>query len=142
MDEGNTRSLIMETAALLSTSGDSPEIWQQFAHRMGRLLPCDWLTVNVISEDRQGFDIIWHSGRQVPGRHVRAVRRISGSQTELVVSTGQTLVRRDIQADQNFSTDADFLASGLRSSIMAPLISRQRTIGVICLRSAVMMSNP
>ncbi len=59
-----------------------------------------------------------------------SIASIAGSVVEDVVKAGQTVYREDM-SDPKYDEEKDFLALGLRSRVVAPLLSGPETIGAI-----------
>ncbi|HEX7255014.1 MAG TPA: GAF domain-containing sensor histidine kinase [Gaiellaceae bacterium] len=59
-----------------------------------------------------------------------SVLSVAGSVVEDVVAGGQTIYRPDM-SEPRYAEEADFLALGLRSRVVAPLLSGAETIGAI-----------
>lgn len=135
MSTVNPNSIILETAESITLSTGADQTYQQFADLVQKLVAFDWMAINLLSEDQQLINIRYHVGQKVAENYTPSTRPLSGTQTQHVISTGQTLVRKDIAEEPKFPTDAEILAVGLRSSIMTPLVSCGRSVGVLSLRS-------
>jgi signal transduction histidine kinase/DNA-binding response OmpR family regulator len=127
-------ALVDEVARIITSTLDIDETYQQFAQEMHKLLEFDRISISVVNHDSNTYCLKYLLGGGVDEARVGANFPLQGSQTGYVMQTRQTLLREDVALDLRFNVDQYLLASGLRSSIIAPLISKDRVIGSIGLR--------
>lgn len=116
-------------ARALSSSLDLEQAFAAFIRELRGLVAFE-RTAIVLVEDSH-LRVFAAAGEAVdrvfpPG----TITSIAGSILEDVVKTGQTVYRDDM-SDPKYDEEKDFLALGLRSRVVAPLLSGAETIGAI-----------
>ena len=130
-------AVVDEVSRVLTSTLDINQVYDQFATEAKRLLDFETININVVSMDSGTYAIKYHYG-PTPSEFQGGVSTpLSGTQTEHVILTRKALIREDIAADPRFSSDERYLAVGLRSAVMAPLIYNGVASGTICVRSSL-----
>lgn len=128
-------AVLDEVARIITSNLDISEVYERFASETRKLVDFDNININLIDQDSGTFVLKYHFGPTLLGIEVGATGRLPGTQSEQVALSGQTLMRENVGVDPRFSTDQSYLALGLRSSIMSPLICKGRVVGTISLWS-------
>jgi GAF domain-containing protein len=128
-------ALADEVARVITSTLEIDQVYEQFAQEMKKLVDFDRVVVNVVDEDCRNFTIKYSAGLDYPGRQVGDTSPLEGTQTQYVVTSGQTLVRPDLQADPRFVGDQALLDVGIKSVIVIPLNSKGKVIGVLIANS-------
>ena len=123
------------TWGIIASTLDIDEVYETFAEHLRSLLEFDRIAINVIDEAAGSFVFKYVSGEVQAGRRARDVVPLDGTQTQHVLTTGKSLRRSDVAAEERFRGDGNFLNSGMRSILMVPLMSKGQVIGTLSLRS-------
>lgn len=126
-------ALVDEVARVITSTLDIEQVYDTFAQQMRSVLEFDRVTISVIDSDAHTTTLKYQHGQPVSEREAGMVSPLAGSLTEKVVKTGHTVVRSDVGAFPEFKWDERLLEAGLRSDMVAPLVSESQTIGVISL---------
>lgn len=128
-------SVIQGVAGIITSTLDINQVYEKFALEVKKLTDFDRIYINVVDQDTSAYVIRYTFGLTDPARDDGSVKSPEGTQTQVVINTGQPLIRHDIAADPRFIDDELNLNIGLRSSIALPLVSKGRIIGTLGLRS-------
>lgn len=128
-------AVVDEVARIMTSTLDIEQVYEKFAEEVKKLVAFDRIYINRVDQDAGISVAKYLSGVSVPGLLSGQARPLAETQSEVVVRTGHSLVRRNIPEDLRFSDDRVHVASGLRSSIAVPLISKGVVIGTLGLRS-------
>ena len=101
---------------------------------MKKLLDFDNLVVDAIDYDTGTLVSKYVSELNPPGPHV-GNKLLEGNQTHHVLTTGQTLIHDDLLTNPQFGSNRGYSDQRLRYSIMVPLVSSGRNVGVLSLHS-------
>ena len=131
-------SVIAELGRIVSSSLEIGEIYEPFAAQVRRLIQFDRLDITALDLDEGTFTSLFYTGRDIPSRRKGAVAPLGGSLTQAVAQGRKALIaqgmsERDLA--QRYPLLGPAFRVGLRSFISAPLISRDRVVGVIQLLS-------
>ena len=126
---------IADIGRLVSSTLDLDDLFQQFAAELGKLVPFDRLNINFVDLENGVYRFKFISGLDWPNRNPGETFSLTGTHTDYIVTTGQTLIQNDIDPQQPFSWDARYDRLGLRSNISVPLRSRGAVFGTLNLRS-------
>lgn len=118
-------------ARVVTSALDIDEVYEKSALEINRLISFDRVSINVVDQATGTYTSKYLFGQPRPGHPIGPIRSLQGTQTEQVITIGQTLVRSDIAAGPEFSVDQDYLTMGLRSCIMVPVISKGSIIGTM-----------
>lgn len=132
-DELGRRSDLLDAtnraARALSSSLDLGQAFAAFIRELRGLVPFERTAIVLVEDGRlRVFAAAGEAAESVfpPG----TVRSIAGSVVEDVVKGGQTMYREDM-TELKYDEEREFLALGLRSRIVAPLLAGPETIGAI-----------
>ncbi|MFQ6028360.1 MAG: PAS domain S-box protein [Dehalococcoidia bacterium] len=128
-------SAIDEISMIVTGTLDIDEVYEKFAQEVRKLVDFDRISVNVIDNEAEAFVFKYVSGVTYPGYNSGDLVPLAGTQTQQVVLTGQPLRRWDVLAEPGFVSDQTLIETGIRSTILVPLISQCSFIGVLALCS-------
>ena len=116
-------------ARALGSSLDLEQAFAAFIRELRGLVPFERTAIVLLEEEY--LRVFAAAGRAAetvfpPG----TVTSIAGSVVEDVVKGGQTIYREDM-SEPAYAEESDFLALGLRSRVVAPLLAGAETIGAI-----------
>ncbi|HEX2293290.1 MAG TPA: ATP-binding protein [Gaiellaceae bacterium] len=132
-DELGRRADILDgtnrAARALGSSLDVNQAFAAFIRELRGLVPFDRTAIVLLDDDHlrvfaaagEGADRVFPPGTSVP---------VSGSVLEEVVAGGQTVYRKDM-TEQRYAEEEDFLALGLHSRVVAPMLAGAETIGAV-----------
>ena len=124
-----------EVARIITSTLDIGQAYEQFATEMRKLVDFDRTGIYSVDRDAGTIEFQYLRGAIQPGRYTGDLKPLSGTETEIVIASGETVVREDIRSDPVFPTDPDLISAGLRSSIKVPLVAKGAVVGVLSLYS-------
>ncbi len=142
--EETARRLAEENAAMAEIGrivGSSPDIqnvYERFAVEARRLIPFDRIRTNLVDFAAQAYEVSYVEGLGVPERDLGDVLSLEGSFTNHVAESQEAMIVR-MESEQHIPSTLPGLhapfRAGVRCSIGAPVISGDRTAGVLILDS-------
>jgi PAS domain S-box-containing protein len=144
--EGNTAeglaeemSLIAEIGRIVSSTLKIEEVYERFAEQARKLIPFDWITVNIHNPADDTYTIAYVAGTEIPGRRAGDVHPLKGSLSGWVTEMRRGLLllpADEAEITARFPDPAAFTyRAGMRSIIVVPLIFQDAVIGTLNLRS-------
>lgn len=135
--QGNSEEmdLVDEVARIITSTLNIDDVYSQFAQEMKKLVNFDRAIINIVDPVSSTYTPKFLHGDFRPGLGIGVVTPLAGSLSEWCVENRQALVRGDMSVDSRFISDDYSTDTGLRSSIMVPLISKDVVIGTLGLRS-------
>ena len=131
--QAREESALGEIGRIVNSSLDIETVYEQFAEQVKNILPFDRLAIAVLNEDGLHFTISHVTGEFVPGLEAGTVRKISDTNLQPVLERGETLLQQGGRGHERIS-QVPGIAEGLASTLLVPLISRDRTMGFLALR--------
>ncbi|MFQ6030264.1 MAG: GAF domain-containing protein, partial [Dehalococcoidia bacterium] len=128
-------ALVDEVAKIMTSTLKIDQVYDKFVQGLMRLVGFDRMAINIIDEENGVFESRHLFGEVCGGIPSAATIPLENTQTQTLLATGKSLIRPDITQEKGFAHDHIHIASGLRASIIIPLISQGRVIGTIGLRS-------
>jgi formate hydrogenlyase transcriptional activator len=139
--------ILLEVSEAANAQLDFVAILEAVSRVLGSVVPVDVVGVATVNGDvvrAHGFHVVGHERRSGES-YVDAAARgfdvapeklptyfpLAGSAVELVARTGRAYVAEDLETSKRFPEDDRLLAIGVRSYVRAPLVVRDRLIGVI-----------
>jgi formate hydrogenlyase transcriptional activator len=139
--------ILIEVSEAANAQLDFVAILEAVSRVLGSVVPVDVIGVATVNGDMvraHGFHVVGHE-RKSGESYVDAAARgfdvapeklptyfpLAGSAVELVARTGRAYVAEDLETSKRFPEDERLLAIGVRSYVRAPLVVRDRLIGVI-----------
>jgi len=127
-------SVLGEIGRIVNSSLDVEAIYDQFAEQVRKILPSDRLAIALREPDGTHFKIAHVAGVPVTGLSAGTVRKIADTNLVSLFEDNQTLVQKgDDEAERIHLVPGR--VEGLVSSIVVPLVSRDKVIGFIAIRS-------
>ena len=136
--EVHERTVMADMGRMVSSTLDFSLVWNDFVEALKTLLPCDRLVIALIEEDNQTIIDRYVYGVALPNWDDEPERKLreTPSPEILGMKTGRIIPVEEVD---RFSQDRiGYKLSehiGLRSSMYAPLISRDRVIGTLSVRA-------
>ena len=129
---------LAEIGRIISSSLDIRGVYEGFARRVNEIVPCDRLVIATFDRDSGTMTDAYVYGVEVPGWAEGTVHDIKETPFEEVLRTRHVQYSDDVTTDfSRDSADREAIqAAGLRSTLMAPLISNGDVIGTINLKCA------
>ena len=127
-----------EIGRIISSSLDIDEVYGRFAEEVRKVIPFDRVSINIHDHENKTSHIPYVVGTAVPQRQPGDIFSLSGTATELVARLGTGLIvplENEKDLSDRFPPLLTTFRAGLRSMIMAPLISKDQVMGSLCLVS-------
>jgi GGDEF domain-containing protein/putative methionine-R-sulfoxide reductase with GAF domain len=124
---------VNEITKIVLSSPDVSRICKDFASRLSRRMPVDWVGIVTIKEKKLYFQCL--SSRTESFRKVGDLIPLKGTATEYVATTKQTLYEPDISQQRRFWAGENFLKQGLRSIVYIPLLAKDSVFGALLIAS-------
>lgn len=133
-------SIIAEIGRIISSTLEIEAVYERFAEQTRKLIPFDWINVNLQNPREGTYTITYVAGTDIPGRRVGDVLPLKGSFSEWVTQNRRSLL---LMPENEAEITALFPApnatftyrAGMRSIITVPLIFQDSVIGSLNLRS-------
>lgn len=126
-------SALGEIGQIVNSSLDIETVYEQFAEQVQNILPFDRLAIAIRDQDGVHFTVSHVTGEVVPGLEAGAVSKISDANVQPVLERGETLLLQGGRDHDQISQVPDVMGE-LNSTLIVPLISRDRPIGFLALR--------
>jgi PAS domain S-box-containing protein len=132
--------ILTKIGRLIGSTLDITEVYEHFAAEVRKLIPIDWLSVNLKNSDTKTLTIAYVDGMDIPERRPGDTFIIEGSITEAVMRKGAGLMIHPTTVKEMESQFLNHTASityraGLRSIMAVPLISHDDLIGTLHFRA-------
>ena len=130
--------VVAEIGRIISSSLDIEQLYEPFADQVGTLVPFDQIVINFVDQESDRFTNLYVSGSDVLNRRPGDWMPIAGAQVEAVIRSATSHL---IQTDDRDELAGQFpglvalFDGGLRSFLSVPLLSEDRVIGSLALRS-------
>ena len=126
--------LVAGIGRVIGSSLNVVEVYEGFAALVGRLVPCDWITINMLDLQRGTLTLAYTAGAHMPGRAAGTVLPLSGTFTEAVAQSPRGLVLDVDDCDEcalNYPGLAPYLDAGVRSFLGVPVVSHGEVIATL-----------
>ncbi len=127
-----------EIGRIVGSSPDIQNVYERFAVEARRLIPFDRIRTNLVDFAAQAYEVSYVEGLGVPERDLGDVLSLEGSFTNHVAESQEAMIVR-MESEQHIPSTLPGLhapfRAGVRCSIGAPVISGDRTAGVLILDS-------
>ncbi|MDP6512451.1 MAG: PAS domain S-box protein, partial [SAR202 cluster bacterium] len=128
------REVLAEIGRIITSSLDISEVYERFALAVGRLLPCDRLEINALSDDLETMATEYVYGVSVPERLQGHVIEVPETFTGALVREQKAVLHLPVTKEDTKKRYPGLMPSvnaGLRSFLGAPLMANGVTIGTI-----------
>ncbi|MCK6625313.1 MAG: GAF domain-containing protein [Anaerolineae bacterium] len=121
-------AVLHELDRAITASLDSDQVYRAFAQQTLRLLPYDFMSINLVEGDSlylsyaAGEEPLPPAGSRVPLKTLEMSR--------IVVEQGQSFLSADLVSEQRFAVYQPVITMGMRSAIILPLRIKGQVIGV------------
>ena len=130
-------AVMAEIGRVISSSSEIDEVYEAFAQEFRKLVPFDWITVNLVDSEQGSMTMAYIDGPEIPDRGRGTVVPLRGTFTERVVHSGQGIIAQGdkLEIGEQFPSLKPFLQAGDRSFLGVPLVNRSRVIAALNLVS-------
>ena len=131
-------AVLAEVGRIVSSSLDIDQVYDRFAGQARKLIPFDRIVVTVLDPDGLSSTASYASGVEIPGWETGSTHVVQGTLTEAVLHSRSGLICSDsppARKVKGFAVEDRPLSAGLRSMMEVPLISNDRAIGTLTMRS-------
>ena len=131
-------AVLAEVGRIVSSSLDIDQVYDRFAGQARKLIPFDRIVVTVLDPDGLSSTASYASGVEIPGWEIGSTHVVQGTLTEAVLHSRSGLTCSDsppARKVKGFAVEDRPLSAGLRSMMEVPLISNDRAIGTLTMRS-------
>jgi two-component system cell cycle sensor histidine kinase/response regulator CckA len=131
-------AVIAEVGRVIGSTLDIDEVYEQVVTEIRTLLPSDSLIISLYNAQREMLDVAYVSGLDLPGRKVGDSFPLRGTIMEEVIHTMRGVIvqsENPIDLVDKFPSLLVSAQAGMRSVMLVPLISRDRVIGNLLMRS-------
>jgi len=136
--EAREREVLAEIGRIISSSLRIDDVYEEFASQVQFLFPVDLLAVYVLDQP-SGSLVAQHVAGGESARVPKGSRLLMGDLSIEYLFPGRTGVIFDESAVSSLArrmgAPAEQIHAGFRSILAVPLVSRDKAIGVLCLRS-------
>jgi len=116
--------VVDEVARIITSTLDIDEVYEKFAQEVKKLVDHDQMAINVIVPEAGAFVLKHLSGIARSQLSAGDMVPLAGTQTQHPANTGLTLLRSDVSKEHRFIGDQTFLQTGMRSTILVPLVPK------------------
>ncbi|MDA0734556.1 MAG: PAS domain S-box protein [Chloroflexi bacterium] len=128
-------ALVDQVARIITSTLDIDQSYEEFADEVKKLVVFDRLTITIADQNLGLLTIKNVVGASGPGRQSGSVKPLEGTRAQHVIETGQTVINSDLAGNLSFANNEALVELGLRSGISVPLVSNDKVIGTLNLRS-------
>ena len=131
-------AVIAEIGRVIGSTLDIDEVYERFAAVTRQLISFDSLVVNLKKEREDTLEIAYVSGVDIAGRRAGDSMSTRGTLTEAIMGTRTGAIVQSDRGEELASRFPALIASvraGIHSVMAVPLISRDRVIGTLMVRS-------
>jgi len=131
-------AIMAEIGRIISSTLEIDEVYDRFAGAVRHLIDFDRIAICTIDAEHQTGTVAYEMGKEIPGRRLGEVFPLSQSVYEHILKTRSGVLVQTKGASEMEKRYPFLLASlrtGFRSMISVPLISKDRVIGGLNLRS-------
>jgi len=126
--------VLAKIGRLISSTLNTDEAYELFAEEVRKVLPFDRLSVNIIDRERNTATSAYVTGVPVRERGPKESFSLAGSLTAEGIRTREGIIfhpQSEDEVAERFPSLLPTFRFGLRSMMMVPLISKDRTIGTL-----------
>jgi signal transduction histidine kinase len=131
-------AIMAEIGRIISSTLEIDEVYDRFAGAVRHLIDFDRIAICIIDAEHQTGIVAYEMGKEIPGRRLGEVFPLSQSVYEHILKTRSgVLVQTEgvSEMEKRYPFLLASLRTGFRSMISVPLISKDRVIGGLNLRS-------
>lgn len=132
------RERLATIGRIISSSLDIDEVYDSFIEQVNALIPSDRIAVLILDEQQHNATTAYAWGTELSEFRPGDTQQVHGTSIQEVISTRKGLLRLEepLEPVKNPTpSQASGIAQGLRSLVVVPLISGDKVIGALILRS-------
>ena len=132
------KAVMAEIGRIITSTLKIEEVYDKFAAEVKKILPFDRIAINLVDFDTQTISTQYDLGFPIEGRRAGDRFPLAGSATSAMVASGRGMVVPDLsveQASARYPGHLPFLRAGIRSTLLAPLVTEGRIFGALVLAS-------
>jgi PAS domain S-box-containing protein len=132
------REFVAKIGRIISSTLETDKVYRYFAEEVGKIIPFDQISIDIIYPEKSGFYTAYALGRGAEDLRSEKIVPLGGSTTEKVMRSRSSLLLQEGEIDEagkRFSQSMSAFQAGFRSLMAVPLISKDRVIGVLHLHS-------
>ena len=138
--QAREESALAEIGRIVNSSLGIEAVYAQFSEQVARILNFDRLAIARIGPGEGEFTISHVTGVEIPGLEVGSIWKLAESPLGPVLKDAETLFLQGAEMNERAAATpgmAEGVAAGIRSSIVVPLIERDRPVGFFSVRALV-----
>ena len=144
--EEDTRQLsdenatIAEIGRVISSAIDSSEVYERFAQEVLNLIPFERLAISMVDFDTSTTSLIYVTGMEVPGKSVGDSISLANTLTDAAINARMSILLDEDDMDEvirQYPSLEETVKQGALSFLTTPLISNDRVVGVMHMRSTI-----
>ena len=127
-------ALLAEIGRIIGSSLEISDVYEGFAQQVRKLIPFDRIAISLVDMESFTFNNQYVFGVDAPGREEGTVVTLEGTMIlKAMESTEAIVLQGDIEElSRNYPM---MVRSGLKSVLLAPIIFKNETLGVLHMRS-------
>ena len=132
------KAVMAEIGRIIASTLKIEEVYEKFAAEVKKIIPFDRIAINLVNFDTQTISTQYDLGFPIEGRHAGDRFPLAGSATSAMIASGRGMVVPDLsveQASARYPGHLPFLRAGIRSTLLAPLVTEGRVFGALVLAS-------
>jgi PAS domain S-box-containing protein len=132
-------AVIAEIGRVISSSLNIEDVYERFAAEVKKIIPFDRIGINLVDFDSQTASSHYMFGPPVEGRMEGDPFPLAGTATAMAVASGRGLViptLPETELARRIPGHLPLRRAGLKSSLLAPLISKGEAFGALVMMSA------
>ena len=122
-------ALADEIANIITTTSNIGDVGERFTTELRKLVDFDRATLATVNREGDAIAIKYSFGPAIPGHEVGDTFPMDRSGNLATLVDGKSSFRADLLKDAKHFRDREYLALGLRSSAVVPLISQGQFVG-------------
>ena len=125
-----------QVARIITSTLDIEEVYEQFASEVKMLMDVDQIRINIIDEIGDILHLSYVALNPSVTFDQREAVPLEGTISGHVAKTRETIIINDLAQETRFWTVPRLIEDGLKSIVIVPLISKDKLIGTLVIRSA------
>ncbi|MCH7787640.1 MAG: PAS domain S-box protein, partial [Chloroflexi bacterium] len=129
-----------EIGRVISSAIDSSEVYERFAQEVLNLIPFERLAISMVDFDTSTTSLIYVTGMEVPGKSVGDSISLANTLTDAAINARMSILLDEDDMDEvirQYPSLEETVKQGALSFLTTPLISNDRVVGVMHMRSTI-----
>ena len=127
-------AVLADIGKIISSSLEIDDVYEGFAQKVRQLIPFDRIAISLVDMESFTFDNHYALGVPAEGREAGTVVPLGGTMILSVIENNRALILQG-DVDELIEKYPMMVRSGLQSVLLAPIVSKNQTIGVLHMRS-------